>query len=268
LESVDNARDKSIENEKLKGHTFGKSAFNSRLESIQKEHEQKQLKNFHSVADFNLEKINEKVNQSTHYNENLSDNNSEQMIIKKQNIFDRKKHSTNSGYFISKKGSMSRKVLQEQGNQMGRRDGSLSQQFATTNNGSRGESSQPALVTARNKSSSQASTGGIAIKPKTTVKRTKYERTYVGHRKGSSSGTVVCDLQFKNQLEQENLPKEEEKPKKEKDILLMTTASIEEQECLNKNEGEDMYTRKRLFTKIIAQPDRIQFQWSHPTFHQ
>lgn len=65
LESADKTlkrdRSKDIEtiSQKMKGHTFSKSGYNSRLENIKKEHE---LKNYHSVANFNLEKVNEKIN--------------------------------------------------------------------------------------------------------------------------------------------------------------------------------------------------------------
>ena len=43
----------------------------------------------------------------------------------------------------------------------------------------------------------------------------------------------------------------------------MTTAPEEEQTKLNQN--EEIHSRQRMFTKIISQADRIQFQWSHPT---
>jgi hypothetical protein len=54
-------RSKDIETitQKIKGHTFSKSGYNSRLENIKKEH---QMKSFNSVANFNLEKVNEKIN--------------------------------------------------------------------------------------------------------------------------------------------------------------------------------------------------------------
>lgn len=43
----------------------------------------------------------------------------------------------------------------------------------------------------------------------------------------------------------------------------MTSIPVEEQDELN--EDENIYLMTRKFTKIIAQSDRIQFQWSHPS---
>lgn len=43
----------------------------------------------------------------------------------------------------------------------------------------------------------------------------------------------------------------------------MTTAPEDEQKKLN--HLDEIYSRQRMFTKIISQADRIQFQWSHPS---
>lgn len=68
--------------------------------------------------------------------------------------------------------------------------------------------------------------------------------------------------QFDKNLVKEETNKNNKKDQKNKQVILMTAASPDEQELLNL--PDEQHTRQRTFTKIISQADRVQFQWSHP----